>query len=94
MTTWSSTEKLALGAALALGVVFVLSRRKTSESAKLDPDLPEDHEDIVRMALTRERDPAILHSLAAKLGAAGHHRSAEAAASRAEQVRGSYYTGF
>lgn len=93
MTTWSPTEKLALGAVLALGAIYVLSRRRTSETMGLDLDLPEGHEDIVQMALTHERDPAILHSLAAKLGAAGHHRSAEAAASRAEQVRGSYFSG-
>lgn len=92
MTTWSSAEKLVLGAALALGAIYVLSRRRIPEPARLDLDLPDDHERVVQMALAHERDPAILHSLAAKLGAAGHHRSAEAAASRAEQVRGSYYS--
>ena len=91
MTTWSFAEKIAASAALALGVIYVLSRRRTSGSAKLDLDLPSDHEEVIQAALIHEHDPAILHSLAAKLGAAGHHRSAETVASRAEQVRGAYY---
>lgn len=53
----------------------------------LDAHLPDEHKRVVTAALAREQDPAELHTLAAKLGAAGYPRSAKAAASRAEEVR-------
>ena len=45
------------------------------------------------MAMAREEDPVELHSLAAKLGAAGYLRSAKAVAERAAQVRAGFFQG-
>ena len=85
----TSAEKIFAGA-LGLGVAYFVLRGRGG--IRLDSDLDERRAGIVRTALTHETDPSVLHVLAAKLGAAGHHDAAAAAAGRAEALRGGFYS--
>ena len=89
--SWTTSEKLAAALAAGLGLVLFARRRDDAPFVGLDPGLPEEHRRVIQAALARESDPAVLHSLASKLGAAGHRRSAEATAKRADEVRGAFF---
>lgn len=81
----TGAEKLLVGILGASAAYLALRGRG---GVRLDSDLGDRRSGIVRTALARETDPSVLHALAAKLGAAGHHDAAAAVMSRAEMLRG------
>ncbi len=99
MAQWTSTQKcLAAAGAVGVGLLILQSRRRYADHnacpVVLDPDLDVDTRQAVMAALTKEADPDLLHTLAGKLEAASHHRTAEVVARKAALLEhGGHVTG-
>lgn len=93
MTTmqWSPAKKaFAVCAAIGLGLLVVSSRRRWRDHNDapivLDPNLDSDTRRVVLVALEMEHDPAVLRTLAIKLAAAGHDKTADVVRERADSL--------
>jgi hypothetical protein len=99
MTEWTPVKKaVAVCAVIGVGLLVVSSRRRYREHNGapiiLDPDLDSDTRRVVLVALEREYDPALLHTLSDKLAAAGHDKTSRVVRERSiSLLRGPYFAG-
>lgn len=90
---WTPAKKVVVaGAAVAMGLVVLRSRRRWREhndcvlACSLDPHLDSSARAAVLAALVREHDPSVLFVLQSKLAAAGHDKTARTVGERASEI--------